>query len=92
MNYAVAAKLGWSNADTGPESVRLYALDRGDSPRWASPHARTVETALLEYGVCEGSRAVVVTLPPGITPLHLDQCAMACLDAVAAVLAEDGVS
>jgi hypothetical protein len=87
VNYAVAAKLGWSNPDTGPEPLRLYATDRGDSPRWASPHARTVETALIEYGVEEGARAVVVTLPAGITSLQLDQCALACLGAVAAVLA-----
>lgn len=59
----IPAKLGWSNSDTGPEEMRLYALDAGESPRWAKPHARTVETALRETPHWrEGLRvAVVVT-------------------------------
>lgn len=57
----IPAKLGWSNPDTGPEEMRLYALDAGSSPRWAQPHARTVETAIRETTAwCEGARAVVI--------------------------------
>lgn len=57
----IPAKLGWSNEDTGPEPMRLYALDAGDSPRWAKPHARTVETAIKDSPHWqEGTRATVV--------------------------------
>lgn len=57
----IPARLGWSNPDTGPEEMRLYALDAGDSPRWAKPHARTVETAIRETAHwVEGTRATVV--------------------------------
>jgi len=57
----VPVKLGWSNPDTGPEGMRLYALDAGDQPRWAKPHARVAETALLAYGgLHEGCRGVVI--------------------------------
>lgn len=57
----IPAKLGWSNPDTGPEQLRLYALDVDNQPRWAKPHARTVETAIrdTEYWH-EGQRAVVI--------------------------------
>jgi len=57
----IPVKLGWSNDDTGPEDMRLYALDAGDSPRWAQPHARTVEVALRETEAwLEGARGEVV--------------------------------
>lgn len=57
----IPVKLGWSNEDTGPEDMRLYALDAGDQPRWVQPHARTAETALRETRAwIEGARGVVV--------------------------------
>lgn len=83
MNYAVAAKLGWSNKDTGPAEMRLYSLQDG---RWASPRARVVEDDLIAGGVGEGSRMVVIALDRDVTPLDLDRCALACLDAVARTL------
>lgn len=59
----LSAVLGWSNPDTGPESNRLYALDQGQSPRWAKPHARVVEQALREAGAHhEGDRYLVVRI------------------------------
>lgn len=60
--YALPCTLGWSNPDTGPENVRLYALDAGPSPRWAKPHARVAETAIREHdgGMREGDRYLVV--------------------------------
>jgi hypothetical protein len=58
---AIPVKLGWSNADTGPENMRLYALDAGDSPRWAKPHARVAETAIRETRAwIEGARGMVL--------------------------------
>ncbi|WP_207223618.1 hypothetical protein [Pseudonocardia sediminis] len=48
--------LGWSNSDTGPTGMRLYALDAGESPRWAVPHARVAEVPLMERGHHEGDR------------------------------------
>lgn len=57
---ALPAVLGWSNADTGPVGLRLYALDQGDSPRWARPHARVAEQALMEAGASEGDRYRIV--------------------------------
>lgn len=57
----VPVVMGWSNSDTGPEALRLYALDAGDAPRWAKPHARVAETAIREaVGVREGVRGVVI--------------------------------
>lgn len=45
------AVLGWSNPSTAEESVRLYALDAGPSPRWAPEGGRTVERAIAEQAV-----------------------------------------
>jgi hypothetical protein len=60
-SVTIPVKLGWSNPDTGPESMRLYALDAGDQPRWAEPHARVAETAIRELvGLNEGARGVLV--------------------------------
>lgn len=56
MKHGIPLKLGWSNPNCGPESMRLYALDLGDQPRWAEPHARCAETVLRERGAHEGSR------------------------------------
>jgi hypothetical protein len=57
----IPCTLGWANPDTGPESVRLYALDAGASPRWAKPRARVAETAIREAGrPWEGDRYLVV--------------------------------
>ena len=57
----IPAKLGWANPDCGPEQMRLYALDAGNQPRWAKPHARTVETAIRDSEHWhEGVRAVVI--------------------------------
>lgn len=59
------AVLGWANPEThGGNSLRLYALDKGDSPRWAPFGGRTVEQAIIEhYGKqLEGDRYLVVHL------------------------------
>lgn len=58
----IPCTLGWANEDTGPESLRLYALDAGAAPRWATPHARCAETAIVERdgGLREGDRYLVV--------------------------------
>lgn len=57
----IPCTLGWANPDTGPENVRLLALDAGPSPRWAKPHARVAETAIREAGrPWEGDRYLVV--------------------------------
>lgn len=61
---AVPLKLGWSNPDCGPESMRLYATDQDEQPRWAAPHARTAETVLHEMGAHEGSRWLLIPMPP----------------------------
>jgi hypothetical protein len=84
--HAIPTKLGWSNPDCGPEQLRLYALDVGPDPRWAHPHARVAETALIAAGHREGDRAIVV--PVGGVPVDvLDQL---CAVATAAVAAELG--
>jgi hypothetical protein len=57
----IPLKLGWSNPDTGPTSLRLYALDQGDQPRWARPYARVAEVPLIEQGAHEGSRYALLT-------------------------------
>lgn len=56
----IVLKLGWSNPDTGPTSLRLYALDQGDQPRWAKPHARVAEVPLIEAGAKEGDRFILM--------------------------------
>jgi hypothetical protein len=58
----IPCTLGWANEDTGPESLRLYALDAGPAPRWATPHARCAETAIVDRdgGLREGDRYLVV--------------------------------
>ena len=88
MIYSVTAKIGWSNPDTGPESMRLYATDRGDSPRWDKPHARVVETAMREAGaLLEGDRVVVVTIGSRFVDDELvERARVAAEEAVAAVL------
>jgi hypothetical protein len=66
----IPAVLGWRNPDDDGKSLRLYALDRGSSPRWdrqSSPTGRTIECALVstdprEYGRGEGDRYLVVRL------------------------------
>jgi hypothetical protein len=56
----VPVTLGWSNPDTGPTDLRLYALDQGPAPRWVQPHARVAEVPLVERGGTEGDRYVVI--------------------------------
>jgi hypothetical protein len=58
------AYLGWANEGThGGNSLRLYALDRGPSPRWAEGGGRTVERAILEtFYTNEGDRYLVIRL------------------------------
>jgi hypothetical protein len=59
----IPCTLGWANPDTGPESLRLYALNAGPSPRWAKPHARVAETAIREAGrPWEGDRYLIVQI------------------------------
>lgn len=67
-SLAVTCTLGWSNADTGPDNMRLYALDMGNSPRWATP-PRVPEAALREAGAQEGDRFLVVRLGDRFTDL-----------------------
>lgn len=55
----LSAVLGWSNPDTGPWNTRLYALDAGNSPRWAKPHARVVEQVLP---LAEGDRYLIARI------------------------------
>jgi hypothetical protein len=58
----LSSVLGWSNPEThGGNSLRLYSLDRGPSPRWAEGGGRTVERAILEtMSTGEGDRYLVV--------------------------------
>lgn len=61
----IKAVLGWANPEThGGNSLRLYALDRGPSPRWAPGGGRTIEQALVEkYGQNkEGDRYLVIRI------------------------------
>lgn len=59
--YSVPCVLGWANHDTGPMSLRLYALDQGSQPRHDKPFARVAEQPLMERGAArEGDRAIVV--------------------------------
>jgi hypothetical protein len=85
----VPAVLGWSNSDTGPENVRLYALDQGPSPRWVEPSARVVERSLVERLAVEGDRAVVLVVGDRFLPNDVfEQCQVAAVLAVAEVLAK----
>jgi hypothetical protein len=56
------AVLGWRQGhDT--ENLRLYALDRGPSPRWMGPAGRVAEEGIREtVGAYEGDRFLVVHL------------------------------
>lgn len=58
----IPAVLGWANPDPAVDNVRLYALDRGGSPRWAPDGGRSVERAIVERdgGNREGDRYLVV--------------------------------
>lgn len=60
------AVLGWSNPTTnGGANLRLYALDKGPSPRWDKDGGRTIEMALIERDggrLYEGDRYLVVHL------------------------------
>lgn len=83
------AVLGWANPDTGPENLRLYALDAGPSPRWAKPHARVVEQAIVEYDggqLREGDRYLVVRLGSRFVD---DDRVASILSRVAALLTEE---
>jgi hypothetical protein len=83
--HIVPAVLGWANPDTGPEQLRLYALDKGDGPRWAKPHARVVETALRENAThYEGDRFLVVHIGKDrfVSPEQLEVAAMAVANAL----------
>lgn len=86
--FSVPCVLGWSNHDTGPMSLRLYALDQGPHPRHAEPFARVAEQPLMEAGnAVEGDRAIVVL----VGDRHLSEddfaaCGVAVEQAVRAVL------
>jgi len=58
------AVLGWANPDTERDNLRMYALDQGDSPRWAPRGGRTIEYALItNFGEHrEGDRYLIVRL------------------------------
>lgn len=93
--FAVPCVLGWSNHDTGPVSLRLYALDRGEHPRWATPVARVAEVPLIEQGQArEGDRAVVVMCGDSrfVTDDELRRCVEAAQAAVRDVLDPAGAS
>jgi hypothetical protein len=83
----VPAVLGWSNSDTGPENVRLYALDEGSGPRWTQPVARVVERALLESQAREGDRAIVLVVGDRFLSNDVfERCQVAAVLAVAEIL------
>ena len=83
------AVLGWSNPTTGPESLRLYATDKGKSPRWDGEHGRVVEQALREQGgTGEGDRYLVVRVGDRFTS---DADMTAVMTAVMDVLRRNGV-
>lgn len=84
----VPAVLGWSNPDTGPENLRLYATDRGNAPRWVRPHARVVEQALRETAATgEGDRYLVIRL--GTRFLSDDAAAAAALAVIAVISGQE---
>jgi len=68
----IPAVLGWSNPDTGPADLRAYATDQGPSPRWAKPHARVIEDALIEAGCTEGDRLAIVIIGDRFTDVDVD--------------------
>jgi hypothetical protein len=88
--FSVPCTLGWSNHDTGPMSLRLYALDQGPQPRHEKPFARVAEQPLMEGGhATEGTRAIVVLVGDRFTPDELlAKCQAAAVNAVALTLDE----
>lgn len=88
--FSVTCILGWSNHDTGPVSLRLYALDQGPHPRWDKPFARVVEKPLIERGqASEGCRAVVLLVGDRfVSDEVLERCRLAAEQGVRDVLAE----
>lgn len=86
--FAVPCTLGWSNHDTGPMSLRLYALDQGPQPRHDKPFARVAERPLMEAGnATEGCRAIVVLVGDRYLPDEvLAECQRAAVIAVSQTL------
>lgn len=61
--YVLPAYIGWANAERDRASLRLYATDHDDSPRWDAEHigGRVVEYSVLDRGQWgEGDRVLVV--------------------------------
>lgn len=67
----IPAYLGWGNEERDSAGVRLYATDRGQSPRWDMRYrgGRVVEYALVEqFGQAEGDRFLIVRIGDRFTP------------------------
>lgn len=62
MATVIPARLGWGNPERDKVQLRLYATDKGDSPRWDTdyPGGRVVEYAAVEQEASEGDRFLVV--------------------------------
>lgn len=66
----IPAYLGWGNPERDKVSLRLYATDKGDAPRWADePGGRVAEYAVVErFGPREGDRFLIVRVGDRFTP------------------------
>lgn len=58
----IPACLGWGNPERDKVQLRLYATDKGLSPRWAEETGgRVAEYAVVErFGPAEGDRFLIV--------------------------------
>lgn len=100
VNDMLELVLGWSNPETaGGESLRLYALDAGDSPRWdksLGDGGRTAERALIhastdgQHG--EGDRYLLIRLGDRFSDADMlaEQIAQRLVDATSAAGTESG--
>lgn len=67
----IPAYLGWGNPERDKVSLRLYATDNDDAPRWDRTYegGRVVEYAVVErFGQAEGDRFLVVRVGDRFTP------------------------
>lgn len=73
MASVIPAYLGWGNAERDKVSLRLYATDNDDAPRWDTNFegGRVVEYAAVErFGQAEGDRFLVVRVGDRFTKLE----------------------
>lgn len=77
----IPAYLGWGNPERDKVSLRLYATDNDDSPRWDRNYegGRVVEYAAVEREATEGDRFLVVRVGNRFTP---DEAMQRVTDAV----------